>query len=106
MPSAANMFNSISQVISPLALRLIPYFVFNHPVRGQLVGPYRNISPPLQQLCLNMVATLLACGRHCGAGASEGCDNLFRAVNSAVADTAEKEHWIQMYMYMGISPLP
>ncbi|KAL9716171.1 rRNA processing protein [Leucoagaricus gongylophorus] len=94
------------QVISPLALRLIPYFIFNHPVRGQLVGPYRNISPPLQQLCLNMVATLLACGRHCGAGPSEGCDNLFRAVNSAVADTAEKEHWIQMYMYMGISPLP
>ena len=98
MPSIAKIFSPISQVVSPLVLRLIPYFTFNHPVRGQLFGPYCTISPPLQQLCLDMVATLLACGHHCGIGVSKDCDSLFMAVNSAVAGTPEKEHWVQVYM--------
>jgi len=101
MPSIAKIVSPISQVISPLALRLIPYFTFNHPVRGQLFGPYRNISPPLQQLCLEMVATLLACGRHCGIGVSKDCDSLFKAINSTIAGTPKKEYWV--HLYMGVS---
>ncbi|KAJ3568803.1 hypothetical protein NP233_g5483 [Leucocoprinus birnbaumii] len=90
-----------SQVISALALRLVPYFSFTHPVRGQLPGPYCKIPATrtyLRRLCLDVVATLLGCGGRCGADISEACGGLLNAVGSVVADTVEEGYWAHVYM--------
>ncbi|KAF5355996.1 hypothetical protein D9756_003829 [Leucocoprinus leucothites] len=92
------------QVISALVLRLVPYFSFNHPVRGQLPGPYCKISSKrvrLRRLCLDVVAALLNYGGRCGTDISEACSGLLETVESAVAETVEEEYWT--HVYMGVS---
>ncbi|KAF9452699.1 hypothetical protein P691DRAFT_180962 [Macrolepiota fuliginosa MF-IS2] len=88
------------KAISSLGFRLVPYFTVNHPVRGQLSGPYSKL--PLTQshvrrLCLDVVSTLLVRGGQLGAGVSEACDALLKAVDLVVTDTIEGEYWVHVY---------
>lgn len=72
----------------------------NHPVRGQLFGPYAKLpltQSHLRRLCLDVVSTLLVYGDRLGTGAFEACDTLSRAVDLAVAGTNEAEYWAHLY---------
>lgn len=48
-------------------------------------------------MCLDVVATLLACGGSFGADVSEDYGGVLEAVDSVVAGTDEEEYWTYVY---------
>ncbi|KAK0198378.1 hypothetical protein F5146DRAFT_1218993 [Armillaria mellea] len=70
-----------------LRSRLVPYFVVEHPVRGQIPGPFTKLphGSTVRRLALDVVATMQS------AGFTE--DKLCSFVSTAVKDTTEDPYW-------------
>ncbi|KAJ7630987.1 hypothetical protein FB45DRAFT_917132 [Roridomyces roridus] len=72
------------QTMASLRSQLVPYFSINHPVRGQMSGPYSKLPPssPVRRLALDAVVSLM------------GNDSaLSAAVTTAVEGTTEQSYW-------------
>ncbi|PBL01077.1 hypothetical protein ARMGADRAFT_1058936 [Armillaria gallica] len=70
-----------------LRSRLVPYFVVEHPVRGQIPGPFTKLphGSTVRRLALDVVATMQS--------ASFTEDKLCMFVSTAVKDTTEDSYW-------------
>lgn len=70
-----------------LRSRLVPYFVVEHPVRGQIPGPFTKLphGSTVRRLALDVVATMQS--------ASFTEDKLCSFVSTAVKDTTEGSYW-------------
>ncbi|KAK0245760.1 hypothetical protein EDD85DRAFT_1016820 [Armillaria nabsnona] len=70
-----------------LRSRLVPYFVVEHPVRGQIPGPFTKLphGSAVRRLALDVVATMQS--------ASFTEDKLCLFVSTAVKDTTEDSYW-------------
>ncbi|KAK0506164.1 hypothetical protein EDD18DRAFT_20287 [Armillaria luteobubalina] len=70
-----------------LRSRLVPYFVVEHPVRGQIPGPFTKLphGSTVRRLALDVVATMQS--------VSLTEDKLCTFVSTAVKDTTEDSYW-------------
>ncbi|KAK7058896.1 rRNA processing protein [Paramarasmius palmivorus] len=88
------------QTLTALRTRLVPFFIFSHAERGQVLGPYTKLPPfspnnggtCIRRLVLSMVATLLAA---CKSDSSSPSDSdLVNAVSTATSQNpSEQEYW-------------
>ncbi|KAK0208276.1 hypothetical protein DFS33DRAFT_1379816 [Desarmillaria ectypa] len=70
-----------------LRSRLVPYFVVEHPIRGQIPGPFTKLphGSTARRLALDVVTTMQS--------ASFAEDKLWSSVSMAVKDTTENSYW-------------
>lgn len=80
-------WSQLDQSAASLRSRLAPFFTIDHAVRGQLQGPYHELTVPHRNLVLDVAFLLLANGPD---------DVLLAAINRAVRGQEEQEYWIQL----------